>query len=235
MAAIPIVATLLSVSDLLRTLDATGGGGFTVPFPTGLPTLWTYVSVPNPPVGGGDPGASVLSGVPLLIVGILITAALEAGFLGTIASRITGNGDSFVENVYQYTIRIVGVNLLRVAVTLLATPIVLVSPVIGFPVLIVLTYLLYGHAFAIVAHDVSFAEGLETTVDYATDGGDYAAFGIAHLVFGGVASLFLTEIVLNTGVAGVAVGTLLVAVPAFAVATYGVVLFRDLGNQPVTP
>lgn len=234
LALVPVVATLLSISEVLRALGTNASGGFTFPFPAGLPTLWTYVSIPNTPVSGGtDPGQFVAF-LPIFLVGLLITAALEAGFLGTITSRLTGSGSSFFTNVEVYTLRILGVNLLRAAITFVVAPIFFVSPVIGLPVLLGLMYLLYGLSFVIVANDARFFDALEITIDYATDGGDYAVFAIAHLLIGAVVSFFFTAVVVNLGIGGLLVGTVVVAVPALFVATYGVFLFHDLGNRPIT-
>jgi hypothetical protein len=61
----------------------------TFPFPTGSPTVWTYVSVPTSLCPGtlGGPLA-VTTFLPLLLVGHAVTSALEAGFLEAPSWRI---------------------------------------------------------------------------------------------------------------------------------------------------
>ncbi|MFB6152786.1 MAG: hypothetical protein ABEJ27_00895 [Halodesulfurarchaeum sp.] len=51
LAVVPVLATLSSGSKILRVLEAGPGGGLTFPFPTGLPTLWTYVALPSSSCG----------------------------------------------------------------------------------------------------------------------------------------------------------------------------------------
>jgi len=228
LAVVPVAATLLSGSKIARTLSAGPGGGVTFPLPTGLPTLWTYVSVPSV-TGPGSAGGplSLVAFIPLFVVGLLITAALEAGFLGSLSRRIDGGAFALVEGVKRFTLRMVGVNLLRAAIVFAVFPLVVVPP-LAIVVVLGLMYLVYGLPFEVVVHDVDFRTALETTVSHALDGGPYATFGIAHLVAGAVASLFLTSLVRNGGVLGIVIATLVIAVPAVFVAVYGLLVFRDL-------
>lgn len=79
-AVVPALASLLSVSKVASALAGGPGGGITFPFPTGLPTLWTYVSLPGGPSGlslGGPVAATTF--LPLFVVGLVLTSALEAG------------------------------------------------------------------------------------------------------------------------------------------------------------
>ena len=82
--------------------------------------------------------------------------------------------------------------------------------------------------FEVVVRDASVTAALETTVERARAGGLYARFGIAHLVAGALGSVVLTGIVRNATPAGIVVGALLVAFPSVFVATYGLLVFRDL-------
>ena len=229
LAIVPAAATLLSLSKVARALAAGGGGGATFPFPSGLPTLWTYVSLPNGPGGPGGAAAggplSVLAFLPLFLVGLLVTSALEAGFLGALLGRIDDEPPAFVESVQRFTLRMVGVNLVRVATVLAALPF-LVFPPFALAVVVVLSYLVYGLPFELVVSDAPLGAALASTVERALDGGTYASFGFAHLLAGSVASFFLTGVVRNTGILGVVLGTAIVAVPAVFVATYGLLVFR---------
>lgn len=230
LALIPVAASLLSGSKIARVQEAGPGGGMTFPFPTGLPTLWTYVSVPT----GSGSGVGSISGplefgvfVPLFLVGLLITSALEAGFLGALNRRIDGRSVDFVTSVKRFTVRIVEVNLLRAILVFAMFPLIVMPP-LAIGVMLVLIYLIYGLPFEIVIRDVGFIEALKGTIAHALSGGDYALFGLAHLLGGAVASLFLTTLVRNYGLFGILVGTAIVAVPAVFVATYGLYVFRDL-------
>ena len=228
LATVPVAATLLSGSKIARTLAAGPGGGVTFPLPTGLPTLWSFVSVPS----ATDPGSaggplSVVAFIPLFVAGLLITAALEAGFLGSLSRRIDREPIAFVKDVKRFAFRMVGVNLLRAAIVFAVSPLVVVPP-LAIVIVLGLIYLVYGLPFEIVVNDAEFIEALESTVAHALDGGLYAAFGIGHLIVGAIASVFLTSLVRNGGILGIVIATLVIAVPAVFIATYGLLVIRDL-------
>lgn len=229
LAVVVLVATLLSGSKVSRALAAGPGGGITFPFPSGLPTLWTYVSLPAGPGTGSVGGPlSLVAFVPLFLVGLLVTAALEAGFLGTLSSRIDGETDGFVDGVERYTLRMVGVNLLRAVVVFVAAPLLLVFPPLAVVVSLGVTYLIYGLPFEIVVSDAAFGTALGQTVSHALDGGEYAFFGGVHLVAGAVASVLFSSLVRGGGLLSILVGAAIVAVPAVFVAAYGLLVFREL-------
>lgn len=232
---VPVVASLLSLTKIARILNAGPGGGIAFPLPTGLPTLWTYVSMPNGPGAGSVGGPlSVVAFVPLFLVGLLVTSALEAGFLGALWDRIGDDPGGFVANVERFTLRMLGVNLLRAAIVFAAVPLLVVPP-LAIVVLLAAMYLLYGLPFEIVVRDDSFTSALDTTVSHALDGGSYVAFGGAHLVAGAVASVVLSLLVRNGGLAGILVGALVVAVPAVFVANYGLLVFHELNTTGPRP
>ncbi|ELZ29706.1 hypothetical protein C475_02126 [Halosimplex carlsbadense 2-9-1] len=229
---IPAAATLLSGSQVARALAAEGGGGVTFPFPAGLPTLWTYVSLPSGPAGVGTGGPlSAALVVPLFLVGLLVTSALEAGFLGALNARIDGEPGAFADAVRRYTLRIVGVNVIRFGVVLVAIPFLILPPV-GLLVVLALSYLVYGLPFAVVVADADLGTALDETVERAKAGGEYAEFGVAHLVAGAAGSFVLSGAVRTLGPVGVVFGTAVVAVPAVIVAAYGLLLFRDFRPSP---
>lgn len=228
LAAVPALASLLSASQIARTLSSGPGGGVTFPFPTGLPTLWTYVSVPNTVATGSVGGPLTLATfVSLFLLGLLLTSALEAGFLGTLSRRLDGEPVAFVESVRQYLLRMIAVNLVRLAVVVTALPLMVMPPLV-LVIVLVLGYLFYGLPFVVVVYDARFATAVEVTVSHALDGALYARFGVTHLAAGAVASLVLTAVVRNIGIPGILLGTVAVAVPAVFVAVYGLLVFRDL-------
>lgn len=230
LAVVPVVATLLSLSKVQQALATAGGGGITFPFPTGLPTLWSYVSLPGVTAAGGitatGPGA-LLVFVVVFLVGLLVTSALEAGFLGALDGQVSSGDRGFVDGIEQFTLRIVGVNLIRAAMVLVALPFLILPP-IAIIVVIVLSYFIYGLSFVVVVRDVRVLTALSETLEHAADAGDYATFAVGHLVAGAGASIVLSGLVRNAGIVGILIGAVVVAVPAVFVAVYGVLLFRDL-------
>lgn len=127
----------------------------------------------------------------------------------------------------EFLLRMIGVDLVRVAMVLVALPF-LVFPPAAFGLVIVLMYLIYGLPFEIVIRDIGVMTALESTVPTALDGGTYAGFGLYHLVGGAIGSVVLTLMVRNFGMIGILAGTGFVAVPALFVALYGLYVFRDL-------
>lgn len=245
LAAVPAAASLLAGSKVARALSAGRGVGVSFPFPTGLPTLWTYVSLPGGPGPGPGPGSGAGSGafgdplspvafVPLFLFGLLVTSVLEAGFLGALANRIDGDRPAFVDGVRRFTGRMVGVNALRAAVVFAAAPL-LVFPPLAVAVVALLSYLLYGLPFEVVVRDASLAGALGATLADALDGGRYALFGVLHLGGGAMLSVVLTGLVRNAGLPGVLLGAALVALPATFVAVYGLLIFRDIEAEERPP
>jgi hypothetical protein len=241
LAVVPAVATLLSFSNVARVLVAGPGGGVSFPFPHGLPTLWTYVSVPSGSSGVSLGGPlSLVTFLPLFVLGLLLTSALEAGFLGSLSRHIDAGAHTgtdrrpvaplpvFVESARRFTLRLVGVNLIRAGIVLAVFPLLFLPP-LAFVAVLALSYLTYGLPFVVVAGDVTVRTALGVTWVLALDGGSYASFGVAHLVCGAAVSLVLTWAVRNVGVPGILVGTVLTAMPAVFVAAYGLLLVRDAG------
>jgi hypothetical protein len=167
--------------------------------------------------------------VPLFVFGLVVTSALEAGFLGALDGRLDGRPPDFVGGVRTFTVRVLGVNLVRLGVVLVALPLLVVPPVAVLAVL-ALSYLLYGLPFEVVARDADVSSAIAATVGRAGEGGDYAVFGLGHLVAGAVASLVLSGFVRSAGLPGVAIGAVLTAVPAVFVAAYGLLLFGEYGE-----
>lgn len=232
LAAVPALASLLSFSKVAQVLSSGPGGGITFPMPAGLPTLWTYVSLPGGPGGVSVGGPlSVAAFLPLFVLGLLLTSALEAGFLDSLERRIDGRPIDFLDGVREFTLRMVGVNLVRALVVFMVFPLLFFPP-LALPVVIALMYLVYGLPFEIVVRDIDLLSALEATVSKALDGGPYASFGLFHLVGGGAASLLLTLVVRNGGIPGILLGVAVVAVPAVFVAVYGLFTFRELAGKP---
>ncbi|MFB6087362.1 MAG: hypothetical protein ABEJ85_02480 [Haloarculaceae archaeon] len=235
LAVVPVVASLLSFSQVARALAADAGGGVAFPFPNGLPTLWTYVSLPAGPAGTGGGGPlSLPAFLVSFALGLLVTAALEAGFLGALSNRIDGRPAAFPAGVRRFTLRMVGVQLLRSALVFAVLPLFVVPP-LALLAILVLSYLVYGLPFVIVVHDADFVPALRRTIGHATDGGLYASYGFGHLLAGAVASVVLSTLTLTAGLPGILLGVVIVAVPAVFVACAGLLVFRELGDGSPGP
>jgi len=234
LAVVPLLASLLSPAKIATVLSKPIDGGVSFPVPSGLPTLWSFVQANGLTVSGsGGAGLSPFVWLPLFAVGLLIASALEAGFVGAVANRLDGESADFLTNVTRYGRRMIGVNLVRFAVVLLALPFIVFGP-LAILVVVGLEYLVYGLPFVVVVERVGVVEGLSQTTSYALSASpEYVGFGVAYLIVGAVTSFVLTGFVYGTGIVGILVGSVLVAVPAVFVVAYGLLVFRALAAGEV--
>lgn len=243
LAVVPVLASLLSLSNVRRAMAADAGTGVTFPLPAGLPTVWTYTSLPGIGRAGAvvhTPGSDVVSGVGLVLVWLLTTAVLEAGFVGALWSRLDGGPLAFGAGVRRFTVRMIGAEVVRFGAIVAAIPLFLTFSaggiLLGFVVAAVLSYLVYGLPFVIVARDLRVVPALRESARLATDGGRYARFAVAHVLYGAGGSLIVTTAVRNGGLPGILLGAALVAVPAVFVSAYGLVVFDDIcSTRPADP
>ncbi|MFB6081427.1 MAG: hypothetical protein ABEJ67_01265 [Halanaeroarchaeum sp.] len=235
LAVVPVLATLLDVGKVVAMTAPRSGGGMKFPFPTGLPTLWTFTSVSTQGSGVSVVPTATMSlvmAVPLLVVGFLLTSALEAGFLGSLARRAAGRRPSFSDAVTDYVVPILVKNVLSMLSLLLALPF-FVFPPLAVLVSLVVSYFIYGMPFVIVVEDVGAIDALRASVGYGKRGGAYLTYGVGFLVVGAVASVFFTSMVYGLGLLGVLIGAVVVAVPSVFLAALGVVVFRSLSSESV--
>ena len=235
--AVPAVASLVSISNLIRALNAGPGGGVTFPLPSGLPTVWTYASLPGQttPVATGVGG--LLPGVAVFLVGAVFVGVLEAGLLGTLAGLADGADRSFAAAASQHAVPVVAARLLVAGIVFVTFPVLLVVPAVALliaPLLLVVTYVVYGLPFVIVVERRQFRSALDRTLQLARGGGDYARFAVAHLVAGAAVSVPVSSLI-RGGLPGVAVALALTAPVGLFVAAYGVLVFRELGGDPSPP
>ncbi|GGL44693.1 hypothetical protein GCM10009037_30130 [Halarchaeum grantii] len=224
---------MLAPAKVATVLSSTMDAGVTFSFPSGLPTLWSFVQA-NGITLSGPGGLALATWLPLAAVGLLVSAVLEAAFVGGISNRVDGEDASLAANARRYGPRMVGVNLVRFAVVLVALPFALLGPLVLLPVL-VLGYLTYGLPFVLVVEDVGVGAALSRSVSDAVAGGAYARFGVAYLLAMLVPSFVLTVVVYGSGLLGVVLGAALVAVPAVFVVAYGVLVFRALASPNGAP
>lgn len=128
---------------------------------------------------------------------------------------------------------VVTAHLLVAGVVLVTVPVLLVAPpaaVLTAPLLLVVSYVLYGLPFVIVVERRRFRPTLARTLQLARSGGVYARFAVAHLVAGAAVSVPVSSLI-RGGLPGVAVAVAATAPVGVFVAAYGVVVFRELARD----
>ncbi|WP_137287080.1 hypothetical protein [Halorussus salinisoli] len=215
LALVPLLSSLLASDNVRRVRSAEGYNfGVAFRFPSALPDLWTFVSLP-----GREPGVHVSSTLWLLPVLIPVQAALVAGLLGSVRELLRTGQYDFAANVRRYflpvvvfvaLVRLVGFG--AVTVTAVAPPLGLLF-VLGF---LLLSYLFYATPYLVVVADASVAEALARSYDWALAGGPYFAYGAGYLVFVVAISLVASAFVVNLGAVGVLVGAVTSAPIALA-------------------
>lgn len=217
LAAIPAVSSLLAIDNVRRVLSFHGYHfGVTFRFPSALPDLWTFVSLPSQ--GSGIHVSPTLFVLPVLI---LARAVLVAGLLGSVHEILRTGRYDFAGNVRRYFVPVVGFVALVRAVELVAfTFVAAVLPLALalLPVFFVLSYLFYATPYLLVVADLSVGEALGRSYEWAVSGGPYFSYGAGYLLFVAVVSLVGTVLVVNSGAVGVLVGTLASAPVALALA-----------------
>lgn len=219
LAAVPLVAGLLDVDNVRRVLAFRDGVHFGVAFrfPSALPDLWSFVSVPN--LGSGFHVSPALYLLPVLIP---IQAALVAGLLGSVREILLTGGYDFSRNVRRYfapvlvfvaLVRLVGLAAFSVAAVVPVAPLLLL---VLFPAFVVLSYLFYATPYLLVVADASVGEALSRSYAWAMAGGPYFSYGAGYLLFGAAVSVVATAVVVNLGALGVLVGVFATAPVALA-------------------
>lgn len=203
----------------------------TFPLPGGLPTVWTYASLPTSgsvPVAAG--GLGLVPGLAAFLVGTVLGGALEAGLVGTLDDLAAGRSPSLLAAARRHVVPVTLARLLRASLILLAAPFVLAAPLLGVvivPLLLLASYALYGLPFVIVVEERAFRPALSRTLVLARDGGVYLRFAVAHVLAGAAVSLPVS-VLIRGGLPGVFVAVAVTAPVGAFVAAYGVLLFREL-------
>jgi hypothetical protein len=205
LAVVPVVSSLLAVDNVRRVLEHRGAHfGLTFRFPTALPDLWTFVSVPNQ-----GPGVHVSPSVFLLPVLIVVQSVLVPGLLGSVHEILQTGEYDFPANakryfapvlVYEALVGVVSFTAFGVAVA--TGPLVLLL----VPAFLVLSYLFYATPYLLIVADDSVGEALGRSYEWALAGGPYFAYGVGYLLFVAVLSVFGTAVVVNLGAVGVLLG-----------------------------
>jgi hypothetical protein len=235
LAAVPLVSSLLALDDVRTVLGFRGDGhlGLTFRFPTALPDLWTFVSVPN-----DGPGFHVSPSLFLLPVLIVVQSVLVAGLLGSVHEVRQTDEYDFASNVEEYFVPVLVYHALVGVVSFGAFGVVVTGiPALGFLLVVaflVLSYLFYATPYLLVVADASVGEALGRSYEWGLAGGPYFAYGAAYLLFVVAVSVLGTAVVVNLGALGILLGGVLSAPVALALtfATTGFVAELADGEAP---
>lgn len=240
LAVVPLVSSLLAVDNVRRVLEYRGAHfGLTFRFPTALPDLWTFVSVPSE-----GPGVHVSPTLYLLPVLILAQSVLVAGLLGSIFEILQTGEYDFPANATEYFAPVLvyqalvgaasfatfGVAVAAFPLAALLVPAILVA-------FLVLSYLFYATPYLLVVADDSVDEALGRSYEWALAGGPYFAYGGSYLLFVVAVSLVGTAVVVNLGPIGILLGAV-VSAPVGLALTFATTEFvtemadgAELSNQ----
>ncbi|MFC4357246.1 hypothetical protein ACFO0N_04695 [Halobium salinum] len=261
LALVPFVVSLLQFDDI-ATVAAFDGVRLGVRF--GLPGpvvgLWQFVNVPvrgatadtGLPVGvgpGSEVGAALgLLGVVLVVTPLYaaVTAALAAGYLGSVRTVLATGRYEFVEGVRRHF-----VPLFLYALAVLALQLALLVPalfllgaggfgagyllvVLAVPVFFALAYLFYAAPFLVVLRGAGLLDALRGSYELATDGGPYLRFAVGYCVLVVALSIVATPVVVGLGVAGVLFGAVATAPVSLTLAFTTVRFLADVDPQSPT-
>lgn len=215
-AVVPVALTLFAFGKVLAAAGGGSGVTFNVKFsfPADVATLWTVV---DPPAQG----VTLHSPTPLVFVPVFlaIEAALVAGYLGGIRDAYRNTDPDFPAAATDHWLSILGVRVFQFAL-FSGLALLLIAGgtgallVVGFPLLFVLGYLLWGAPYLVVLRGSDALTALAESATLALDGGDYFVFSITYAFAVAVVSIFVSPLVSSAGVVGVFVGAVLVAYPS---------------------
>lgn len=215
LAAVPLVVSLSSVERLRRIAGFDGVNlGISFGFPSPVTTAWTFLSLPS-----GAGGATITPrGTPTFVAtataAALLSAALGAGYLGSLRRAIAGERRRFLADVRAHFRPFLAfqVGVLAATLALAGTITVAVPLLIAVaPVLLALAYLFYAAPYLVVTGDRPILAALSDSYAHATDGGAYAAFFLRYLVVTALASVVATPPFTSVGLTGALAGVVVLA------------------------
>lgn len=220
LALVPVVTAALATEKIQQVATFRGAHfGLRLGLPVGIVDVWQFVSVPNETVGVGLP---LPEAIPLLVVvfpvAILLQAALAAGYFGSLAVALETGRFDFGANVRRHFWPFLVYTLLPVVVI---APLAIVgladlralAPliVVLVPAFIVAAYLFYATPYLVVLRGTDIVSAFRASYELATAGGPYFRYAAGYAGFVVATSLVMTAVVVNLGLFGVAIGTLVAA------------------------
>lgn len=222
---IPMITSLFSIDNIERVLDFHGFHiGVKFVFPEDIPDLWSFVSPPNPKSGINIS----LAGLITLIAFTIIGAYLAAGYLGSIKQGLEGRTYEFSQNADKYFVEMLKFKILMLLILFAMMGLALIVPLfvlLALPIILFVTYLVYGIPYLIVSQELTFEEALGENLDLALSGGEYAEYGIKYLLFALPISMIMTLLTVNLNVIGIVFGILITAPVSLTLTTATMVFF----------
>lgn len=215
LAAVPLVTALMATEKIQRIATFQGGHfGLRLGLPVSVVNVWQFVSVPNESVSIGVPLPEAL---PLVLValpiGIVVQAALSAGYFGGLASALETGSFEFGASVRRHFVPFLVYTLVPMVVVAPAAVLGLADSRLLFPVILLLVvafivaaYLFYATPYLVVLRETDIVSALRTSYDLATEGGPYFRYAAGYAGFVLAVSAVATAVVVNLGLVGVAVG-----------------------------
>ena len=214
LAVVPFVLALWSGN---RPVHDTGGVhlGLSGSLPYPVTGGWSFLDFPSTGVTETlttDPVGSTGLLAPLL--GVLVTAVLAAGYLGTIHRRLAGEQPQVLTDVRRYTVPVLGFQLFvfisviaLVLIGALSAPFVLVT----FVGLIGGGYFFYPALFVIIAEDRDLLSALQRSYAITRSGGAAFSYAVRYLIATALVSIPATAVFVNLGYPGTLAGLILLA------------------------
>lgn len=221
LAVVPFTVALLSAEKFTRLggTDFHVGISFSLPFP--VTGGWAFLNLPQASatsVGTAGIETSVsqfgLASLGFVFLSMVATAALTAGYLGTIRRALTDDQPRFIEDIRRYIAPMLGFQLLillAVLVTLLfsiISPLFLLIFAVGF---LAGGYFFYPALFIVVADDCDLLVALARSYELTSAGGPAFSYAVRYLLATAAISIVATVVFVNLGVIGVLVGLAVLA------------------------
>ncbi|RNJ26167.1 hypothetical protein [Halosegnis longus] len=221
LAVVPFAVALLSAEKFtqLGNADFHVGVSFSFPFP--VTGGWAFLSLPDTAaeVGAGGVRTAVNqfgpAAVGFALLSMVATAALTAGYLGTIHRALADEQPQFLADARRYFAPMFGFQLLVLVYVLAALVFTLIFPLflIVLAVLILAGgYFLYPALHLVVADDRDLLTALVRSYQFTSAGGPALSYAGRYLLATAIISLPATALFVNLGVPGV-VGGLAVLAP----------------------
>ena len=167
-------------------------------------------------------GLPLPEALPLLVVavpvGVVLRAALAAGYFGSLAGALERGRYGFVGHVRRHFVPFLGFTVLPMLVLL---PLALLgvanhafllpAMLLLVPAFIVAAYLFYATPYLIALRDAGLRMALEDSYRMAVAGGPYWRYALGYAGFVLAVSAVATAVVVNLGLLGVAVGAVAAA------------------------